>query len=54
MAAAPLPQVLVGVTVTFPLVLPKVTEMLVPLPVKVDPVGTVQVYPVAPVTAEIL
>ncbi len=41
----PLPQVLVGVTLTLPAVEPKVTVMpVVPAPaVMVDPAGTVQV-----------
>ncbi len=44
-AAVPLPHVLVGVTVTFPAVEPKVTVMLlVPVPaVMLAPAGTVQV-----------
>ena len=53
---APLPQVLVGTTDTDPAVDPKVTVMLVVFApaVMLAPVGTVQLYPVAPVTAAIL
>ena len=53
---APLPQVPVGITDTDPAVDPKVTVMLVVFApaVMLAPVGTVQLYPVAPVTAAML
>ena len=52
----PLPQALVGVTSTLPEVVPKLTVIvLVEVPLVIDaPVGTVHVYPVAPLTASIL
>ena len=51
----PLPHTLLGVTVTLPEVVPQLTVIeAVPWPdATVAPLGTVQLYPVAPLTAEI-
>jgi hypothetical protein len=54
-AAELLPQALVAVTVTLPPVLPHVTVIEVALlAVMLAPDGTPQVYPVAPLTGEIV
>ena len=53
---AELPQLFIAVTVIFPELFPGVTlSDIVPWPALIDqPVGTVHVYPVAPITSVIL
>jgi len=51
--AAELPQALTAFTVTFPLMAPTFTQMILPVaePTKLAPAGIVHIYDVAPLTA---